>query len=71
MNAIERANDLVQQAIQVLLEADHEIWQRLRQLGYDGEIKTAPLSKKRGRPAKQHEPSVPSDTTQPILSSPL
>ena len=50
MTAIEKADDLVKQAIQVLLEERHDIERRLGQLGYDGaEIKTTTM-KRRGRP---------------------
>ena len=66
MTAIERVNELKEQAIAILLAEREEIDSHLAQLGY-GKIKTAPM-KKRGRPTKQLLPSVQSDTTQPILS---
>jgi len=57
MTAIEKAQDLQQQAIAILLAEREQIDAHLAQLGH-GENKNAPLCKKRGRPAKQHEPSV-------------
>ena len=65
MTAIEKAQDLQQQAIAVLLAEREQIDAHLAQLGYGQEKAT---SIKRGRPAKVRPLllSVPSDTTQPV-----
>jgi hypothetical protein len=48
MTALEQANELQLQAVNILLAEREQIDARLAQLGY-GDIKTAPM-KKRGRP---------------------
>ena len=58
MNAIDQAQALRQQAIDILLAERRRIDEELAQFGH-GQIK-ATLGKKRGRPLKVTEPSQPS-----------
>ena len=50
MGAIEQAEELRQQAIQLLLTEQERVGERLLQLGYDQE--NSPTSKRRGRRPK-------------------
>jgi hypothetical protein len=50
MTALDQANVLIDQAIELLLAERQQIDERLAQLGH-GDTNTAPM-KKRGRPAK-------------------
>ena len=65
MSAIEKAQDLQQQAIAILLAEREQIDAHLERLGYGQEKAT---SVKRGRPAKVRPllSSVPNDTIQPV-----
>lgn len=57
MSAIEQAEELRQQAIQLLLAEQELIGERLLQLGYDQE--NSPVGKRRGRRSKvASEPNV-------------
>jgi hypothetical protein len=60
VTAIERANELTQQAIAILLAEREKIDAHLAQLGYGKDLT---LGKKRGRPAKNtlHQPSPESE----------
>lgn len=70
MTAIEQAQALQTQAIEILIAERDRIDAHLVQLGY-GEIKSPAV--KRGRPAKVRplSSSVHSDTIPPISTSPL
>ena len=68
MTAIEQADALTQEAVELLLAERQQIDDRLHQLGHAdgaGQKKTT-LGKKRGRPSKLSQPS-PLDTT-PVAS---
>ena len=67
MTALEQADQLTQQAVEILLAARQEIEQRPTKLGY-GEIKTA-SQKKRGRPCKEAiSPVVLPCSSEQVLS---
>ena len=69
MTARDQANELKNQAIDLLLREREAIEEELKALGY-GEIKAALPLKKRGRPPKQQTSLDPLCTTQSILTSP-